>query len=197
LVVKKKSKDISAEEQHLWETFLKESKVLASPNTTKPKAGQNLNFYRNDQSSNNKDHSKATGKFAKQNHNTNILDKKVLGKLKNGRVRPERILDLHGFTYDQAFKKVNQMVYSSFNDGIRLILVITGKGRKLDPYKSFFEDRPTGLLKESLPLWLENPGIKCLILSVMTAHGSHGGSGAFYIYLKKNTAITKHNAQHQ
>ena len=38
MVVKKKSKDISAEEQHLWETFLKESKVLASPNTTKPKA---------------------------------------------------------------------------------------------------------------------------------------------------------------
>ncbi|MEE2773613.1 MAG: Smr/MutS family protein [Pseudomonadota bacterium] len=198
--MKKKPKNISVEDQNLWENFLERSEVVESvrktkihivqsphPRSTKKKALDKV-------STTFKKHVSEKGSTRYERHS---LDKKLLSKLRNGHVNPERKLDLHGFTYDDALRKVNQTIQNSFKDGIRLVLIITGKGRKIDPYESFFEDKPKGLLRESLPLWLQSPQLDRLILSVVGAHGCHGGSGAYYVYLRKNKLITRHNVERQ
>jgi DNA-nicking Smr family endonuclease len=64
------------------------------------------------------------------------------------------------------------------------VLVITGKGRNAGFTKEFSKNEG-GVLKKSLPLWLKSYNVKRLILDITVAHASHGGDGAFYVYLRK------------
>ena len=113
------------------------------------------------------------------------MDRKTLHSLKSGRLNPSRTLDLHGLRYDSAKSKVIIFLSAAFKDDHRLVLIITGKGKKLDLTQSFFEKEPSGVLKKYFPSWLENIKIKSMILNVTSAHPSHGGDGAFYVYLRK------------
>ena len=113
-----------------------------------------------------------------------IIDKKIYSKLRSGRLKPERILDLHGWRYDDAQKKVEKFVSQAYQDRIRLILIITGKGKKLKDNESFFSYK-SGIIKHSLPRWLNSNSVNKLILNVSFAHVSHGGTGAYYVYLRR------------
>ncbi|MEO0358755.1 MAG: Smr/MutS family protein, partial [Pseudomonadota bacterium] len=67
--------------------------------------------------------------------------------------------------------------------GVRCVLVITGKGRaKLD--HGPIPER-AGVLRRSLPMWLRQPPLAQAILDVTPAHQKHGGGGAFYVYLRR------------
>jgi DNA-nicking Smr family endonuclease len=47
--------------------------------------------------------------------------------------------------------------------------------------------RRRGVLKLMTPRWLKEPGIGELIADVREAHRRHGGSGALYVYLRKQS----------
>ena len=89
------------------------------------------------------------------------MDHKAFGKLKRGKLRPEGRIDLHGMT-----------------------LVITGKGKRRD------EGGPIpvrdGVLRHQVPQWLSMPPLSSLVLQIAQAHVSHGGGGAYYVYLRRN-----------
>ncbi len=57
----------------------------------------------------------------------------------------------------------------------RCLLIITGKG-----------GAGGGLIKREFRLWLEDKSVAPYILSVSEAHRQHGGSGAYYVLLRKN-----------
>ena len=118
---------------------------------------------------------------------SNSLDKKVLVKLKNGKLKPERTLDLHGYSYQKAFSEVVEFIKSAYKDKKRLILIITGKGSSSSSSESYFTESRRGILRQAFPNWLEIKGLRPLILTVMSAHYIHGGDGAYYVYLKKNS----------
>ena len=65
----------------------------------------------------------------------------------------------------------------------RLVLVITGKGRK--PH----DDNPIpvrhGILKHQVPHWLHSPPLSAVVLQISEAHLKHGGTGAYYVYLRR------------
>ena len=94
-------------------------------------------------------------------------------------------IDLHGYTLDNANKKIEDFIKKSFNIGVSKIIVVTGKGlhsdNKKDPYKS----KDLGILKYSVPDFIENnTELKKIIIEIKDAEIKDGGSGAFYIYLK-------------
>jgi DNA-nicking Smr family endonuclease len=61
--------------------------------------------------------------------------------------------------------------------------VITGKGKaKLDHGYSM---QRSGVLRQQVPSWLRLPPIGPAVLQVVEAHLRHGGSGAYYVYLRK------------
>ena len=113
--------------------------------------------------------------------NEKVVDKKKLRELKRGKVVPEATLDLHGMTSAQAFPIVKTFLTDAVKNKFRLILIITGKGKKSN------DNGGVGILKKKLPLWLSEKTISKNILSVFHASSNHGGSGAFYVYMKKSS----------
>lgn len=111
------------------------------------------------------------------------MDNKAFTKLKRGKLAPEARVDLHGHTLDQAHGELIRFILTSQARGLRLVLVITGKGSREDPYDPM--PRRRGVLKSQVPLWLGMAPIAQGILQVSEAHQRHGGAGAYYVYLKR------------
>ncbi len=112
------------------------------------------------------------------------MDARTHGKLKRGKLRPEARIDLHGMTRDQAHPALVSFVMAQHAAGKRLILVITGKGKRSDEGGPIPERR--GKLRHEVPLWLAQPPLGPLVLQVTEAHRGHGGQGALYVYLRRN-----------
>ncbi|MFW2542824.1 Smr/MutS family protein [Primorskyibacter sp. 2E107] len=111
------------------------------------------------------------------------MDNKAFTRLKRGKLVPEARIDLHGMTLDRAHPALNRFMLTSQTRGMRLVLVITGKGSREDPYDPMPHRR--GILKRQVPMWLRQPPLSLIVLQVAEAHIKHGGSGAYYVYLKR------------
>ena len=114
------------------------------------------------------------------------IDKKKLILLKKGKIRPEKTLDLHGLTTTEAKIKSIEFTKFNFSLGLRVLLIITGKG-KISNFNT--EKSKKGLIRKSLKSWLYDSDLRPNILGIVSSHISHGGEGAFYIYLKKNKSL--------
>lgn len=111
------------------------------------------------------------------------MDNKAFGKMRRGKLKPEARIDLHGMTMDQAHPELLGFILNSQAMGRRLVLVITGKGKLRD------EGGPMparhGILRHQVPQWMALPPISSAILQVTPAHLTHGGQGAYYVYLRR------------
>ena len=101
-----------------------------------------------------------------------------------------KILDLHGYTLDEANKTIENFINKAFSENINKLVIITGKGihskNEKDPYVS----KNLGILKYSVPEYIsKNESLMSMINEIVDANIEDGGSGAFYIYLKKNKNI--------
>ena len=106
-------------------------------------------------------------------------------KFKEKKTVNNRTLDLHGYTLDEANKKIDDFIKSSYQDGVEKIIVVTGKGihskTESDPYIS----KNLSILKYSVPEFIKkNNDLMKLIIDLEEADIKDGGSGAFYINLK-------------
>ncbi|MEC3861355.1 Smr/MutS family protein [Mesobacterium sp. TK19101] len=111
------------------------------------------------------------------------MDSKAFGRMKRGKLVPEARIDLHGMTLDQAHPELVRFIMTSQARGLRLVLVITGKGQRHDPYDPMPLRR--GVLKQQVPQWLKMAPLGTMVLQVSEAHLRHGGGGAYYVYLRK------------
>ncbi len=112
------------------------------------------------------------------------MDRKSFGKLKRGKLKPEGRIDLHGMTLDRAHPALTRFILSAHASGKRLVLVITGKGKDRDqggPIPVRY-----GVLRHQVPHWLAQSPLRPLVLQVTPAHLSHGGGGAYYVYLRRS-----------
>ncbi len=110
------------------------------------------------------------------------MDARAFGRLKRGKLVPEARIDLHGMTVAAAHAALVAFVLRAAGDGLRLVLVITGKGRE-DGDGPVPEQR--GILRRQVPHWLQIPPLVQVVLQVEPAHRRHGGSGAYYVYLRR------------
>lgn len=111
------------------------------------------------------------------------MDRKAHTKMKRGKTTPEARIDLHGMTLAHAHPALTAFILTSQSRGKRLVLVITGKGRKGADHGPI--PTPRGILKHQVPQWLAMPPLAQAVLQVTPAHVSHGGEGAYYVYLRK------------
>ena len=111
------------------------------------------------------------------------MDNKAFGKMKRGKLKPEARIDLHGMTMDQAHPELMGFILNSQAMGRRLVLVITGKGKMRDDGGPISARQ--GVLRHQVPQWMALPPISQAILQVTPAHLTHGGQGAYYVYLRR------------
>lgn len=111
------------------------------------------------------------------------MDRKRFTRMKRGKERPEAKLDLHGMTVDRAHPALTRFILSAQSSGKRLVLVVTGKGKHRDDGDPI--PKPLGILRHQVPQWLALPPLSQAVLQVSSAHIAHGGSGAYYVYLRK------------
>lgn len=105
----------------------------------------------------------------------NQMDAGNFSKLKKGQIKIDATIDLHGMWLADAHKKVRSFIETSHASGRRCVLVITGKGGLSGD----------GKIRSEFPSWLNEPELRSVILSFTSASSQHGGSGAFYVYLRK------------
>jgi len=112
---------------------------------------------------------------------SNEVDHQTARRLKRGKIPIEGRLDLHGMTQTQAFDALQRLIPMAYGQRKRCILVITGKGTR----RSSNEEFKTGILKQKVPEWLNEPPLGQFVLKLQTAQIKDGGEGALYVYLRR------------
>ena len=118
------------------------------------------------------------------------VDGATAERLKRGKIEPDATIDLHGMTQAQAHARLVSFVRRAHDHEHRCVLVVTGKGSSLaqreeGPGFVMPEQSKAGVLKTMVPRWLEEDGLRALVVGVHAAHQRHGGAGALYVYLRR------------
>ncbi len=110
------------------------------------------------------------------------IDKRTDERLRRGQMAIEARLDLHGLRLFEAQDAFRRFILDCHARQLRCLLIITGKGKRTTA-----DGLPQagGVIRENLPLWLEDAALRPLILQIYPAQPKDGGSGAFYILLRR------------
>jgi len=99
-------------------------------------------------------------------------------------------IDLHGYSIDAANKAVEEFIIKSYRSAVNKLIVVTGKGIHSTSYKDPYISKDLSILKNSVPEFIKkNKDLMKLIYNIQDAQVEDGGSGAFYIFLKKDKSI--------
>jgi len=94
------------------------------------------------------------------------LDNATWNRFRAGKLAPARTLDLHGRTAQRAFQALHAFLHSAHADRLRCVEVITGRGA----------GEAGGVLRRELPLWLNLPALRPLVLAASHPHAANAGS---------------------
>ena len=111
------------------------------------------------------------------------MDRKQHGRMTRGKLEPEARIDLHGMTLAAAQPALTRFILTAHAEDRRLVLVITGKGKDRDDGGPI--PTRTGILRHQVPAWLQSGPLAGAVLDIAAAHRKHGGSGAYYVYLRR------------
>ena len=108
----------------------------------------------------------------------------------NQKIYKTKTIDLHGYTLEEANKTIEEFIQKSFVEKINKLTVVTGKGLHSQNEKDPYVSKNLSILKYSVPEFIENnKSLMNIINDIKDANIEDGGSGAFYIFLKKNKTI--------
>ncbi len=102
------------------------------------------------------------------------LDDRTTRDLKKGRLRIDSRIDLHGMNEAHAHAQLLAHLRHSRIAGLRMVLVITGKGASSG-----------GILRNAVPKWFETPPFNLLVSAWRPAEAAHGGDGALYVRIRR------------
>ncbi|MBI3453957.1 MAG: Smr/MutS family protein [Rhodospirillales bacterium] len=109
------------------------------------------------------------------------IDRSTAEKLRRGEIDIDRRVDLHGMIQDDAHAALDRFVRDAWADGKRMLLVITGKGNV---------SQGGGVLRQQVPRWLGSGEHAARVLRIAPAQPRHGGSGAYYVLLRRRREIS-------
>jgi len=116
--------------------------------------------------------------------NEELIDKEK--RLEKNKVKKVKTFDFHGYSLDQANKNIEDLIYDSYNKGINKLIIVTGKGLHSENEKNPYVSKDLSILKYSIPEHIKNnEELMSMINEIKDANIEDGGSGAFYIFLKK------------
>ena len=98
-----------------------------------------------------------------------------------------KAIDLHGYSIENANKVIEELIINSYEEGFNKLKIVTGKGLHSQNEKNPYVSKDLSILKYSVPEFISNnKKLMEMINDIQDAKIEDGGSGAFYIYLKKN-----------
>ncbi len=108
-------------------------------------------------------------------------------KIQNKTIRKKiRSLDLHGKTLDEANSIIENFIKKSYEEKVQKLIIVTGKGLHSNNEKDPYVSKDLGILKYSIPEFVRNnENLMQIISNISEASVKDGGTGAFYIFLKK------------
>jgi DNA-nicking Smr family endonuclease len=121
----------------------------------------------------------------------NSLDRRTRQRLLRGKAEIEDRLDLHGDSVEIAYMRLRGFLNAARARGLRLVLVITGKGsgdyvrHTLHGTRHWDAPERDGRLRRLLPQWLAEPELRAMVIAFQPAHPRHGGGGAWYLRLRR------------
>jgi DNA-nicking Smr family endonuclease len=95
-------------------------------------------------------------------------------RVRRGKLELAGRFDLHGHTQLSAEAALPEFLSRKQAEGARCVLIITGKGKGGE-----------GVLRRNFLRWLEMPAARALVSGYSEAHPRHGGSGAWYVFLRQ------------
>jgi len=107
------------------------------------------------------------------------LGRRMRARVARGREAIDARLDLHGLTQSEAHAELLHFLRAASGRGARLVLVITGKGRRGEG------DGERGVLRRQVPQWLGLSEFRPFVVGFEDAHITHGGEGALYVRVRK------------
>ena len=119
--------------------------------------------------------------------NKETLPDKDIDIDKKKKLNVQTTFDLHGYSLEEANKKVSFLIEDSYKKGVKKLVIVTGKGLHSSNEKDPYVSKNLGILKYSVPEYIKNNlELMNMIIKIEDAKQNDGGSGAFYIFLKKN-----------
>lgn len=106
------------------------------------------------------------------------LERRAARALSRGRSAPDATLDLHGLTQAEAHARLLAFLRGASRAGHGLVLVVTGRGGEGE----------RGVLRRSVPHWLQVPELRPIVLGFQEAGARQGGAGALYVRLRRQRA---------
>lgn len=193
----RRPRHLSPEERALWDHVVRQAEPLRKPRppapaavppaplvTRPPEPPAPLPRFRvGEKADHRRDHDLLPGLAEDMGRAPVRMDAKTHGRMKKGKLVPEARIDLHGMTLAEAHPALQSFLLSAHRDGKRLVLVITGKGKLRDDYAPMPVRQ--GALRHQVPHWLSLPPLAQVVLQVTPAHVTHGGRGAYYVYLRR------------
>ena len=120
-----------------------------------------------------------------------LSSNKKLPNKDNDKIRKKNLsiksIDLHGYSLDEANKIVKNFIIQSYNKKISKLVVVTGKGLHSNNQSNPYVSKDLSILKYSVPEYIKKEDeLMKMIIEIKEASIEDGGTGSFYIYLKKN-----------
>ena len=176
---------LSEEEHQLWESVARQAKPLRKkPRVIKASEAPAAHPPPPPAQSPQAASSAKPVKPAKPNHAPSVpplapLGRRERSQLSRGKTEIDARLDLHGMTQTRAHRALLHFLQRASGDGLRFVLVITGKGRTTGP------ESERGILRRQVPEWLSLPEFRTLVVGFEEAHIGHGGGGALYVRIRR------------
>ncbi len=117
------------------------------------------------------------------------FDRRAVRHVASGKTGIDARIDLHGMRQRDARGELRAFLFAAQARGARTVLVITGKGGQSSDHDNLaaaLGTPPRGVLRRTVPQWLEEPELRTVVLSYTTASTRHGGEGALYVQLRKS-----------
>ena len=103
----------------------------------------------------------------------------------NNRIISERSIDLHGYTLEEANKKISEFIENCYVNKIKKINVITGKGMRSKNLDDPYQSKDLSILKHSVPEYIKNsPELMSKIINIDFDSVNSSSKGNFDIFLK-------------
>jgi len=117
------------------------------------------------------------------------LERRKARKLSSGRIEIDGRIDLHGMRQSDAHVRLRAFLLDAHARGLKTVLVITGKGGeqpKDDYMVEAFGQQRRGVLRRNVPIWLDEPELRAVVVGYTPAGVRHGGEGALYVQLRRS-----------
>lgn len=113
------------------------------------------------------------------------FDRDVSRALSRRKLSPEATIDLHGMTLAAAERAVTRFLESAVARDLRVVLVVTGKGLREERGRTI-----DGRIRGEFVGWLNRGDNRERVRAVRAAHAHHGGTGAFYLLLRRRSSAS-------